>query len=216
MNDKVVSSLSIYPVWHSYPNHFSIFHSFIHIRVNMSFIFCSLLSEPKSFLWPSIQSQQPYPIASFLPIQHNQLLLFISTHFSLFHRKKQKIRSYDEGKNKTWRRWAISSFVPALRARSQPPSLASVVVDVLWRGSAVGGVTASRAGSDIAGGIRLLAVGNIAGVDAVWIGDVLHRVRVDAVGSGIGHALLRRRNPLQPLRLRPLHSLLRHRSTLAT
>lgn len=177
----------------------------------------SFFSDPQT-QQRSIQSQQLYPIASFLPIaQHNQLF-FIYFHqffsFFVFHsasseKHKTPSYSYDEGKKEA-SRWAISRFVRPLLSRSQPPSLAS---DVLRRGSA--SVTASGPGSDIPGGIRVVAAGNIPGVDAVWICDVLHRVRVDAVGSGIGHALLRRRNPLHPLRLRPLHSLLRHLPTLA-
>lgn len=100
------------------------------------------------------------------------------------------------------------------RSRSRPHPIASHAVALLRQRSG-GAVSTLGAASDNAGGVRVAAAGSLAGSDALWIGDVLHRIRVDAVGSGIGDALLRRRNPLQPLRLRPLHSLLRHRATLA-
>ncbi|CAJ1850922.1 unnamed protein product [Sphenostylis stenocarpa] len=120
-----------------------------------------------------------------------------------------------ERKKRRTRRRTITRFVRALRSRSQPHPIASRAFALFRRHSAAAGVSTLGAASDIAGGVRVAAAGNLAGPDAVWIGDVLHRVRVDAVGSGIGDALLRRRSPLQPLRLRPLHSLLRHRAILA-
>ncbi|XP_027335803.1 uncharacterized protein LOC113849815 isoform X3 [Abrus precatorius] len=102
----------------------------------------------------------------------------------------------------------------ALCSRFQPHSITSNAVNFL-RSCSGAAVTAFAAASDLAGGVCLAASRNITGFDALWIGDVLHRVHVDAVGSGIGDGPLRRRNRLLYLRLGPFHSLLRHRATVA-
>ncbi|GFZ21118.1 hypothetical protein Acr_29g0002800 [Actinidia rufa] len=44
--------------------------------------------------------------------------------------------------------------------------------------------------ADLAVGVRVVAAGDFAGFDALWIGDVLHWIHVDALGSRIGDVLL--------------------------
>ncbi|KOM25438.1 hypothetical protein LR48_Vigan102s009600 [Vigna angularis] len=154
----------------------------------------------------SFFNDQRYPFASYY--------YSVSPDFQEQHKLKQKTRHDHERNKRRTPRPTISRLVRPLHSRSQSHPIASHAVALLPHRPA-GGVSANAAGPDIAGRVRVAAAGNFAGSDAVWIGDVLHRVRADAVGSGIGDALLRRRNPLQPIRLRPLHSLLRHRATLA-
>lgn len=65
-------------------------------------------------------------------------------------------------------------------------------------------------GADHAGGIRIADAGDIGGLDAVWIGDVLHRVHVDALGSWIGDGVLRGWDCFDNLRFGKNHFLLRY------
>ncbi|KHN34830.1 hypothetical protein glysoja_036823 [Glycine soja] len=68
----------------------------------------------------------------------------------------------------------------------------------------------SPAGADYSGGVRVATARDFGGADAVWIGDFLHRVHADAVGSRIGYGVLRRWRRFLSLRSRAFYSLLRY------
>ena len=75
---------------------------------------------------------------------------------------------------------------------SQPPTIFASAVEFLRSSSgsadASGVIVAfddERSSADHVGGVCFVAVGDNGDSDAVWIGDVLHRVNVDAMGSQV-------------------------------
>lgn len=95
----------------------------------------------------------------------------------------------------------------ALRPRSEPPPIASDAGPLLRRPS---GGEEVAGGADDARGVRFVDAGALARSDAVRIGDVLHRVRVDALGARAGDGLVRGGHRVHSLRLGAIRPLLCH------
>lgn len=140
--------------------------------------------------------------------------------FFILSRRKKKEGKEKKDDEKGAARSAVRGFVRALVSSPQHPAITSVADPVLRSVSTGAGSAAAAAvivveavsASDLAGGIRFAAVGDFSGADAVRIGDVLHRIHTDAVGSGIGDGVLCGRDRLEPLHVGTLDSLLRHGS----
>jgi hypothetical protein len=134
------------------------------------------------------------------------------------------------GKNgndeKATARSAVKGFLRAFRSGPQHPTIPTVSDSVL-RPLSGGGrdddvvivvvvVPAVHSdATDLAGGVRFAASGDLVGADALWVGNLLHRLHIDAMGSRAGHGVLRGRDRLGPLHVRALAYLLRHGATHA-
>lgn len=101
----------------------------------------------------------------------------------------------------------------ALRPGPGPPPVAPGAGPLLRRPSGGGeGVSGPGAGAaaDDARGVRVVDAGALARADAVRVGDVLHRVRVDAVGARAGDGLVRGWDRVRSLRPGAICPLLCH------
>ncbi|EXB65809.1 hypothetical protein L484_004768 [Morus notabilis] len=138
-------------------------------------------------------------------------MLSIGVSTSCFFAKEGKRKKDDEKAARS----AVRGIIRALVSSSQHPSIASVSDPVLLSLSTCAGAAAvveAFVVADLAGGIRFAAARDFVGADDVWIGDFLHRIHTDAVGSWIGDGVLRGRNLFESLHVGTLASLLRHGS----
>lgn len=130
----------------------------------------------------------------------------------------------NENDEKATARSAVKGFLRALRSGPQHPTIPTIADSVL-RPLSGGGrdddvvfvvVPAVLAdATDLAGGVRFPSSGDLVGADALRVGNLLHRLHIDALGSRAGHGVLRRRDRLGPLHVGALASLLRHGATHA-
>ena len=124
---------------------------------------------------------------------------------------KQKGEKKKKSDDEKTARSALRRSLRAIGSGSQHPAISSDADSVLRSASGVVVEAVSGgAAADLAGGIRVAATRDFSGSDALRIGDFLHRIHSDAVGSRTGYGVLRRRDRLEPLDAGTIDSLLRH------
>ncbi|KAF5741176.1 sepallata 3 [Tripterygium wilfordii] len=158
---------------------------------------------------PTLQIGYPtYPITTAGPSVHR---------LSLFLEKLKKKRKEDEETTatSTASRSVFTGFKRPLVAGAQSAAIASFADTVLGPSSGVGPTAdggfvvleEAVVFSDLSGGVRVADAGDICCVDVVWIGDVLYRVHIDALGYWIGYGVLRRWDCIEPLDVGPFYFL---------
>lgn len=88
-----------------------------------------------------------------------------------------------------------------LRAQRAPPGDPPLAAGIRPSAAAAAAGCGEAEQAD-SGGVRVAATRDVAGVDAVWVGDVCDRVHADAVGAGVADGTLFRRDRVELVGIR--------------